>query len=90
MSFAPPLKLKKKNIFYCSFFSKVNLGPSKKNSGLNPWSFEFWQYPRLEPRAKLPLPLKPAAGSASDDTFHIISLIKKTSSAIVDLAFFLW
>ena len=28
-----------------------------------------------------------AAGSASDDTFHIISLIKKTSSAIIDLAF---
>ena len=59
-----------------------------KNSGLNPWSFEFWRYPRLEPRAKLPLPLKSAAGSASDDTFHMISLIKKTSSAIIDLAFF--
>ena len=28
-----------------------------------------------------------AAGSASDNTFHIISLIKKTSSAIIDLAF---
>ena len=28
-----------------------------------------------------------AAGSASDDTFHIISLIKKTSAAIIDLAF---
>ena len=28
-----------------------------------------------------------AAGSASDDTFHTISLIKKTSAAIIDLAF---
>ena len=28
-----------------------------------------------------------AAGSATDETFHIISLIKKTSSAIIDLVF---
>ena len=28
-----------------------------------------------------------AAGSASDDTFHIISLIKKTSATIIDLVF---
>ena len=37
----------------------------KKNSGLNPWSIQFWGYPRLGPRDKLPPPLKPAAGSAS-------------------------
>ena len=47
------------------FFSKLNLGSSKKkNSGLNPWSFRFWRYPRLGTPAKL-VPLKPAAGSAS-------------------------
>ena len=30
-----------------------------------PWSFQFLGNPRLGPRAKLPPPLKPAAGSAS-------------------------
>ena len=84
----PPPSSQKAFIFYCSFFSKVNLGPPQKNSGLNPWSFEFWRYPRLEPRAKLSPPKKkPLAGFASADTFHVISLIKKTSSAIIDLAF---
>ena len=86
----PPKAPKKLLFFIVHFFFESEFGSIQKTSGLNPWSFEFWQYPRLEPRAKLPLPLKPAAGSASDDTFHIISLIKKTSSAIVDLAFFLW
>ena len=57
MSFAPQSS-QKSFIFYCSFFSKVNLGPSPKNSGLNPWSFELWRYPRLEPRAKLHHPPK--------------------------------
>ena len=75
MSFGPP-KLPKSFYFYGSFFSKVNLGPSQKNGGLNPWSFEFWRYPRLKPAPSCPSPLKPAAGSASDDAFHIISLIK--------------
>ena len=75
-----PLKLPKSFYFYCSFFRKW-IWVHPKNSGLNPWSFEFWRCPRLEPRAKLPPPppkkKKPAAGSASDDTFHIISLIKR-------------
>ena len=72
-----PLKLQKSFYFLLFIFFESEFGSIQKNSGLNPWSFEFWQYPRLEPRAKLPLPLKPAAGSASGDTFHIISLIKK-------------
>ena len=75
--FCPPKAPKKLLLFIVHFFrAKVNLG-SSKNSGLNPWSFEFWRYPRLEPAPSCPPPLKPAAGSASDDTFHIISLIKK-------------
>ena len=39
------------------------------------------------PAPSCPPPLKPAAGSSNDDTFHIISLIKMTSSAIIDLTF---
>ena len=61
----PPKKNSQETfIFYFILFLKVNLGPSKK-SGLNPWSFQFWGYHRLEPRSKLPPPLNPAAGSAS-------------------------
>ena len=59
MSFGPP-KAPKKNFFFESEFASI-----PKNSGLNPWSFQFWGHPRLGPRAKLPPPLKPAAGSAS-------------------------
>ena len=40
------------------FFFESEFGSILKNSGLNPWSFEFWRLPRLEPRAKLhPPPL---------------------------------
>ena len=59
-----PQKVPKNFRFCFILFSKMNLG-SYKNSGLNPWSFQFWGYPRLGPRPKL-APLKPAAGSASD------------------------
>ena len=51
MSFAPQSS-QKAFIFYCSFF-KSEFGSIQKNNGLNPLSFEFWRYPRLEPRAKL-------------------------------------
>ena len=55
MSFAPPPKLPQKTfIFYFIFLSKVNLGPSLRNGGLNLWSFQFWGYNRLGPRPKLP------------------------------------
>ena len=87
MSFAPPPKLPKSFYFVLFLFFESEFGSIPKNSGLNPWSIEFWRYPRLEPAPSCP-PLKPAAGSASDDTFHIISLIKETSSAIIDLAIF--
>ena len=60
MSFGPP-KAPKKLLFF--FFRKC-FWVHPKNSGLNPWSFQFWGYPRLGPRRKL-APLKPAAGSAS-------------------------
>ena len=51
-----PPKLPKS--FYVSLFIffESEFGSIPKNSGLNPWSFEFWRYPRLEPRAKLPPP----------------------------------
>ena len=66
-----PTKAPKKLLFFVvHFFWKVNFGPSPKNSGLNPWSFEFWRYHRCGGKTGA------AAGSASDDTFHIISLIK--------------
>ena len=48
------------------FFLESEFGSIPKNSELNPWSFQFWGYPRLGPRPKLfPPPLKLAAGSAS-------------------------
>ena len=75
MSFGPP-KLPKSFYFLWFIFFESEFGSIPKNSGLNPWSFEFWRYPRLEPAPSCPPPLKPAAGSASDDAFHIISLIK--------------
>ena len=74
--FWPP-KLPKSFYFLWFIFFESEFGSIPKNSGLNPWSFEFWRYPRLEPAPSCPSPLKPAAGSASDDAFHIISLIKK-------------
>ena len=91
MSF--PLKLPKSFYFYSSFFSKMNLGPSQKNSGLNPWSFEFWRCPRLEPRAKLPPPPPPKKTGGWICQWWYLSYYftnKKTSSAIIDLAFFWW
>ena len=76
MSFPP--KAPKKLLFLLFIFVESEFGSIPKNSGLNPWSFEFWRCPRLESRAKLPPPKKKlAAGSASDDTCHIISLIKR-------------
>ena len=50
-------------------FSGSEFGSTPKNSGLNPWSFQFWGYPRLGPHTKL-APLKPAAGSASDCRYY--------------------
>ena len=67
--FCPP-KLPKSFYFYCSFFSKVNLGPSQKNSGLNPWSFEIWRYPRLEPRAKVHPPPKTGGWTGLEKLFQ--------------------
>ena len=49
-----PQKLPKKLVFLFSFGSEF--GSIPKNSGLNPWSFQFWGYPRLGPRPKLPPP----------------------------------
>ena len=58
-----PPKAPKKLLFLLFIFFESEFGSILKNSGLNSWSFEFWRYPRLEPRAKLhPPPLKPAAG----------------------------
>ena len=75
--FCPPPKLPKSFYFLWFIFFESEFGSIPKNSRLNPWSFEFWRYPRLVPAPSCPSPLKPAAGSASDDAFHIISLIKK-------------
>ena len=61
MSFAPQSS-QKAFIFYCSFFFESEFGSIPKNSGLNSWSFEFWRYPRLEPRAKLHPPPPPKTG----------------------------
>ena len=44
----PPPKSSQNTIFFESEF-----GFTPKNSGLNPWSFQFWGYPRLGPRARL-------------------------------------
>ena len=52
-------------LFFSAIFFESEFGSILKNSGLNPWSFQFWGYPRLEPRPNSPPPLKPAAGSAS-------------------------
>ena len=49
MSFGPPKALKR-----LLFFSQIEFESIQKNSGLNPWSFQFWRYPRLGPRTKLP------------------------------------
>ena len=63
-----PQKLKH---FYFYLFFESEFRSIPKNSVLNPWSFQFWGYPTLGPRAKLPPPpLKPAAGSASS---HIMT-----------------
>ena len=53
LSFAPPSKSSQK----ASFFRKW-IWVHPKNSGLNPWIFQFWGYPRLRPRPKFPPPLK--------------------------------
>ena len=54
MSFAS-LKAPQKLYSFESEFGSV-----PKNCGLNPWSFQFWGYPRLVPSPKLPPPpLKP-------------------------------
>ena len=67
--FWPP-KSPKKLLFLWFIFFESEFGSIPKNSGLNPWSFEFWRYPRLEPAPSCPSPpLKPAAGSTSDDGF---------------------
>ena len=50
--FCPP-KLPKSFYFLLFIFFESEFGSIQKNSGLNSWSFEFWRYPRLEPRAKL-------------------------------------
>ena len=51
-------------VTYFYVFFETEFGSIPKNSGLNPWGFQFWGYPRLGPRPKL-ASLKPAAGSAS-------------------------
>ena len=55
----PPPRSSQKYYIYFYFLSKVNLDTSSpKNSGLTSWSFQFWGYPRLGPRPKLPPPPK--------------------------------
>ena len=39
-------------IFFIFFFES-EFAFIQKNSGLNPWIFQFWGYPRLGPRVKL-------------------------------------
>ena len=64
----PPPKKKLPKSFFFQKWIRVH----PKNSGLNPWSFQFWGYPRLRPRSKLAL-LKPVTGSASVSDFYIFS-----------------
>ena len=63
--FCPPPKKKfPKKLFF--FFRKWIWVHQKKNSGLNPWSFQFWGTIGWDSVPSLPPPpLKPAAGSAS-------------------------
>ena len=42
--------------FFVLFFFETEFGSIQKNSGLNPWNFQFWGYPRLGPRPKLASP----------------------------------
>ena len=49
-----PPKAPKKLLFLLFIFFESEFGSIPKNSGLNPWSFEFWRYPRLEPRPPPP------------------------------------
>ena len=44
---SPKLDVSLSDLFFESEFG------STKNSGSNPWSVQFWGYPRLGPRAKL-------------------------------------
>ena len=46
-------KAPKKLLFFIFICFESEFGFNPKTSGLNPWSFQFWGYPRLGSRAKL-------------------------------------